>query len=71
MDKIGLLAQVIPQVSVMYGVHQGGYHHLDVWQHPLQAVRELEKLIEEMGGNKRMKAYLHRSMAGGTRVWRF
>ena len=65
MDKIGLLAQVIPQISVMYGVRQGGYHHLDVWRHSLQVIRELEKLIEEMSGSKRVKAYLHQSIGGG------
>ena len=48
MDKIGLLTHVIPQITVMYGVHQGGYHHLDVWQHSLEVVSKLEKFIEEM-----------------------
>ena len=65
MDKIGLLAQVIPQITVMYGVHQGGYHHLDVWQHSLEVIRKLEKFIEEMSGNERMKAYLQQSIGGG------
>jgi poly(A) polymerase len=64
MDKIGLLPQVIPQISVMYGVHQGGYHHLDVWCHSLEVVRQIEKLIEEMSGKKRMKDYLHETIGG-------
>ena len=49
----------------MYGVRQGGYHHLDVWRHSLQVIRELEKFIEEMSDNERMKAYLHQSIGGG------
>jgi putative nucleotidyltransferase with HDIG domain len=65
MDEIGLLPQVIPQISVMYGVHQGGYHHLDVWQHSLQVIRELEKFIEEMSGKERGKAYWHQLIGGG------
>ncbi len=65
MDKIGLLAQVIPQITVMYGVKQGGYHHLDVWRHSLEVVSQIEKLIEEMRGSERMKAYLHQPIGGG------
>ena len=58
MDKIGLLAQVIPQITVMYGVNQGGYHHLDVWKHSLEVIAQIEKIIEEMSSDERMKAYL-------------
>jgi poly(A) polymerase len=65
MDKIGLLPQVIPQISVMYGVPQGGYHHLDVWRHSLEVISQIEKIIEEMGPNKRMKAYLFEPIGGG------
>jgi poly(A) polymerase len=75
MDKIGLLPQVIPHIVVMYGVRQGGYHHLDVWQHSLQVVRALEELIEgphaghsplfAMGPLERRKAYLYQPIAGG------
>ena len=65
MDKIGLLPQVIPQITVMYGVHQGGYHHLDVWKHSLEVIAQIEKLIEEMSTNERIKAYLHETIGGG------
>ena len=76
MDKIGLLGQVIPQISVMYGVHQGGYHHLDVWRHSLEVVAQIEKLIEEpslltqlydveaIGNFERMKTYLRQRIGG-------
>jgi len=75
MDKIGLLPQVIPQITVMYGVKQGGYHHLDVWRHSLEVVSQLEKLVEgphaghsqlfAIGPFERMKAYLHQPIGGG------
>jgi len=65
MDKIGLLPQVIPQITVMYGVRQGGYHHLDVWRHSLEVVAKIEKLIEEMSGKERVKAYLRQLIGGG------
>jgi poly(A) polymerase len=79
MDKIGLLPHVIPQITVMYGVKQGGYHHLDVWQHSLQVVCELEKLYEAeaphaghsplfvIGTFERIRMYLQETIGGGHR----
>ena len=65
MDKIGLLPRVIPQVTVMYGVQQGGYHHLDVWRHSLEVIAQMEKIIEKMSEDGRMKTYLHEIIGGG------
>jgi poly(A) polymerase len=65
MDKIGLLAHVIPQITVMYGVHQGGYHHLDVWKHSLEVLSKIEKLIDEISRDERMRAYLRQPIGGG------
>lgn len=65
MDKVGLLAHVIPQITVMYGVKQGGYHHLDVWKHSLEVIAQMEDLVGEMSGNERMKAYLLENIGGG------
>lgn len=39
--KTGLLAQFAPELVEMRGVEQGSYHHLDVWEHTLAAVRNL------------------------------
>ncbi len=65
MDKIGLLPQVVPQITVMYGVRQGGYHHLDVWRHSLEVVSKIEKLINEMASDERMGTYLQDTVGGG------
>ncbi len=48
MHKSGLLQKVIPQLGVMEGVHQGGYHHLDVWKHSLEVVHQFELLVDEI-----------------------
>jgi len=45
MDEIGLLEQIIPEIKEARGVTQGGYHHLDVWEHTLLAVELLEEVI--------------------------
>lgn len=65
MDKTGLLPQVIPQITVMYGVHQGGYHHLDVWQHSLEVVFQMEKIVDGMADDERLMGYLQETVGGG------
>lgn len=64
LDKVGLLENIIPQVTVMYGVTQGGYHHLDVWPHSLETVGQLEKVFEEFRGDEDVSLYLSESLAG-------
>ena len=65
MDKIGLLPQVIPQITVMYGVKQGGYHHLDVWRHTLEVIAQIEKIVSQLNGDERLKRYLQEPIGGG------
>lgn len=36
---LGLLDRFAPEFQTMVGVEQGGYHHLDVWNHSLLVVR--------------------------------
>ena len=65
MDKIGLLSQVLPQLTVMVDVHQGGYHHLDVWRHSLEVLAQMERIVEGLSVNDRMKNYLQETIGGG------
>ena len=64
MDKIGLLENIISQVAVMYGVTQGGYHHLDVWPHSLEAVSQLENIFQEHAKDAEIVEYLSEPLAG-------
>jgi len=48
MDRVGLLANVIPQVKVMVHCKQGTYHHLNVWPHSLETVLQLEKVLKQI-----------------------
>ncbi len=43
MDRTGLLTQVFPELADMKGVPQDGYHHLNVFEHSLEAAAQLEK----------------------------
>ena len=67
MDRTGVLERVIPQVHVMYGVHQGGYHHLDVWPHSLETVAQFERIIGEFAGDEDVSAFLNEPVAGERR----
>jgi poly(A) polymerase len=45
MDQVGLLTQIFPELADLKGVEQDGFHHLDVFQHSLEAVRSLEEIL--------------------------
>ena len=64
MDKDGVLAEVIPQVRVMRHVQQGGYHHLDVWKHSLEALKKLEALFVALKDDSDVTVYLGETFAG-------
>ena len=45
MEELAFLNQVLPELAEMKGVRQNGYHHLDVFEHSLTAVAELENVL--------------------------
>ncbi len=67
MHSLGLLEQVLVQTRIMFGVHQGGYHHLDVWRHSLESVVTCDRLIREAVRDPDMAAYLNEPVAGDRR----
>ncbi len=67
MDRDGLLEQIIPQLKVMYKVTQGGYHHLDVWKHSLEAVVQLDGALQEFKTDPEVQAYLNEEFGGHKR----
>ncbi|MBL8014535.1 MAG: HD domain-containing protein [Candidatus Omnitrophica bacterium] len=67
MDRIGLLAMFMPQITIMYDVHQGGYHHLDVWNHSLEVLRQFEKVMEEFKSDPQVLGYLQETMGSNHR----
>ena len=58
MDKYGVLAKIIPHINVMRNVKQGAYHHLDVWNHTLETILQLEKIFAELVDSIDIKNYL-------------
>ncbi len=47
MEKLSLLISVFPELADTVGVPQNAYHHLDVWSHTLETLRELERIIRD------------------------
>jgi poly(A) polymerase len=45
MEALGFLTRIFPELADMKGVLQNGYHHLDVFEHSLTAVAQLETVL--------------------------
>ena len=64
MDRDGILEMVLPQIRIMYNCKQGTYHHLDVWPHSLETVKQLDVLLEVYVKDPELQDYLNESLAG-------
>ncbi len=59
LDQLGILKIIIPEIELMRGVEQGPYHHLDVWKHTLETIKQLESVLEGNKNNKDIRDYLN------------
>lgn len=64
LDKIKVLEIIFPQIKPMRGIGQGPYHHLDVWQHTLETLRQFELILKSPLRDKRVQVYLDEVLAG-------
>ncbi len=48
MYKTGILSILIPEVTMMEGLYQGPYHHLDVLSHSFETLKKLEQIINKL-----------------------
>ncbi|MFH1888733.1 MAG: HD domain-containing protein [Candidatus Omnitrophota bacterium] len=58
LDKLKILKIIIPEIEPMRGMNQGPYHHLDIWRHTLESLRQLEIIFKEMKNNREVNIYL-------------
>jgi putative nucleotidyltransferase with HDIG domain len=66
MSQSGLLLAIFPQMAGMRGVGKGGYHHLNVLEHSLCVLTELEELIAATAAaDFELNGYLSETVAGG------
>lgn len=65
LDRHRILDIIFPEIKPMRRIDQGPYHHLDVWLHSLEAIRQLEKIFINFSGNQDIKEYLNREISPG------
>ena len=69
MSELFIIDEVVPYITNQRGVHQGAYHHLDVWGHSLDALLRLEALTNRrLSRIKEIKDYLYKNVAGKHRL---
>ncbi len=57
LDKLKILEIIFPEIKKMRGIGQGPYHHLDVWQHTLESLRQFDALLKNIK-NQEVRDYL-------------
>jgi poly(A) polymerase len=67
LDELGILKVIIPEIEIMRGVKQGPYHHLDVWKHTLETVKQADILIKELKKNQEIQSYLNEVISSDRR----
>lgn len=63
LDKLGILKIIFPETLKMRGIGQGPYHHLDVWQHTLETMRQMEFLLREKKNNEDIRIFLSETIS--------
>ena len=52
LDALGALEVVLPELTALKGCVQNPYHHLDVFDHTLEALGYLPGIVEQLGGER-------------------
>jgi len=48
LDELNVIELIIPEFKEMKGVAQNDYHHLDVWNHTLLALKNLDEILTNL-----------------------
>ena len=67
-DRLGVLEAVLPELTALHGVEQSDYHHLDVYDHTLEVLKQqigVEQHLDELFGGEaaRVRAALAEPLA--------
>jgi len=63
LDRLRILKIIFPEFEKMRGMNQGPYHHLDIWKHSLETVRQLEIVLGKLRKNQDIEDYLNESLS--------
>ena len=64
LDKLKILEIIFPEIRPMRRIGQGPYHHLDVWQHTLETLRQFELVVKWAKRMPLIDGYLKEEIAG-------
>jgi tRNA nucleotidyltransferase/poly(A) polymerase len=64
LDELKILEVIFPEIKKMRGIGQGPYHHLDVWQHTLETVKQIETVFKDKLSSPDIKSYLYDNISG-------
>ena len=45
-DELGIIRFILPDIDALHDVEQNYYHHLNAWEHTIEAVRKLSELVD-------------------------
>jgi poly(A) polymerase len=70
MDQVGIFDALFPDLIPMKGCSQNDFHHLDVWDHSLEAIRIIEETLMNAEANfgeffERVRDYLREEIVPG------
>jgi len=65
LDKLRILKVIFPEFEKMRGMNQGPYHHLDIWKHSLETLRQLEIVFGQLCRSQETRDYLDQSLSYG------
>ncbi|MFL5884992.1 MAG: CCA tRNA nucleotidyltransferase [Thermoleophilaceae bacterium] len=54
-DQLGLIESILPEVAALHGIEQSHFHHLDVYGHTMEVLREqvrLERDLDQVLGDE-------------------
>lgn len=70
MSELEILDCFIPHIAKCRGVKQGGFHHLDVWQHSLETLRQFEHLFNrKLAEQIDLLKYLNEAVSGNRKKY--
>lgn len=75
MAESSLLWELFPELLAMKGFRQNAFHHLDVWEHTLEALGKLEDIVESLpsffeGLSGNIQDYLYEEpVTNRPRIW--
>lgn len=70
LDEFKIFDEITPEIKLMRGVWQGPYHHLDVWDHSIDSLAQLEGLLNEVSKDMDLNAYLSRPITDSRKaIW--